>query len=656
MQASETKLQPLIEGTKQYVVPLFQRSYSWDRKEWEVLWKDLIELYEMENPRTHFMGSIVTMPAISVPEGVTKFQLIDGQQRLTTIFILLTLLRDKARELGESPLADEINNTLLVNPYKSGTDSYKLLPTQADRAAFYALIQHDKMLAESRITEAYLYFDRQFKQKQPDIRSLNRIISSTLSAVSIVLDADDNPYLVFESLNAKGKPLSQADLIRNYVFMRVHIDEQQAIHEKYWKPMQDALADNLTEYIRHYLMRGGEVVRQNDVYFALKSSVGTGDVLDKLRDIAQFAKYYHKMLTPAAESDDDIGSALARLNRIEVTTAYPLLLNCYDDYEAARISREEFLQILAVIENFMIRRFVCNIPTMGLNRMFAALYSQVSQRSGPGFVANLRGVLQARGYPKDDEFRQQLISAKLYGVGERATKTRLILETMERSFGHKEQVPFGNLSIEHVMPQTLTEWWQHHLGSEWEMTRELYLHTIGNLTLTAYNPELSNDDYPTKRARLEMSHLELNRYFANVATWTKDDIERRSHVLADAAVGIWPYFGDSQSQPSDPINVTGTTPTGLSILGQHFSVQTWRDVLEQTMNTIAELEPEKFEQITQQFPRLVGSDQKKFRAIRELKNGFFVEMHLSAKAIQSYCIQAIESIELSAEDWQVTAA
>ncbi len=304
----------------------------------------------------------------------------------------------------------------------------------------------------------------------------------------------------------------------------------------------------------------------------------------------------------------------------------------------------------------MTRRFVCNIPTMGLNSMFPALYSQVSQRSGNSFVANLRVVLQWRGYPKDDEFRQRLISAKLYGVGERTTKTRLILETMERSFAHKEQVPFDNLSIEHVMPQTLTEWWQHHLGDEWEMVRELYLHTIGNLTLTAYNPELSNDGYPTKRKRLEKSHLELNRYFANVATWTKDDIERRSHVLADAAMDIWPYFGDNQSQPSDPINVTGTTPTGLSILGQHFSVQTWRDVLEQTMNTIAELEPEKFEQITQQFPRLVGADQKKLRAIRKLKNGFFVEMNLSAKAIQSYCIQAIESIELTADDWHVTAA
>ncbi len=183
--------------------------------------------------------------------------------------------------------------------------------------------------------------------------------------------------------------------------------------------------------------------------------------------------------------------------------------------------------------------------------------------------------------------------------------------------------------------------------------RSSSLHESGS---TPYNPELSNDDYHSKRERLEKSHLELNRYFANVTTWTKDDIEQRSHVLAGVAMGIWPYFGDAQSQPSDPINVTGTIPTGLSILGQHFSVQSWRDVLEQTMNTIAELEPEKFEQITQQFPRLVGSDKKKLRAIREQKNGFFVEMNLSAKAIQGYCIQALESIELTAEDWQVTAA
>jgi uncharacterized protein with ParB-like and HNH nuclease domain len=253
MQAKETKLQDIIEGTKQYVIPLFQRTYSWTKKEWEVLWKDLIELCEAENPRTHFIGSIVNMPTVSVPEGVAKYLLIDGQQRLTTIFVLLTLLRNKARENQNQEFADEINNTLLVNPYKKDNDFFKLMPTQVDRDTYKNFINGKPNDMDNRLTEAYNFFDKKLKQIQFEHEKLKKIITSYFSVVSIVLDADDNPYLVFESLNAKGRPLTQADLIRNYFFMRIHIDKQAEVYDDYWQPMQTALDNSLTEYIRHFL-------------------------------------------------------------------------------------------------------------------------------------------------------------------------------------------------------------------------------------------------------------------------------------------------------------------------------------------------------------------------------------------------------------------
>lgn len=213
MQAKETKLQDIIEGTKQYVIPLFQRTYSWTSKEWEVLWKDLVELCETENPRTHFIGSIVNMPTVSVPEGVAKYLLIDGQQRLTTIFVLLTLLRNKARENQNVRFADEINNTLLVNQYKDGVDHYKLMPTQVDRTTFQNLINGTSNEEENQLTRAYTYFEKKLRQVELEPEKLKKVITSYFSVVSIVLDSDDNPYLVFESLNAKGRPLTQADLI-----------------------------------------------------------------------------------------------------------------------------------------------------------------------------------------------------------------------------------------------------------------------------------------------------------------------------------------------------------------------------------------------------------------------------------------------------------
>lgn len=187
MQAKETKLQDIIEGTKQYVVPLFQRGYSWEKKEWEILWDDLLELYNAEGDRGHFIGSIVTMPALSVPEGVTKYLLIDGQQRLTTIFIILALLRDKAREEHQSEFSEEINNTLLVNPYKKGLDYYKILPTQADREAYEDLIHSKTRREDGMLAEAYSYFEKKLKQSTIDPVELKKVITHHLSVVSIVL-------------------------------------------------------------------------------------------------------------------------------------------------------------------------------------------------------------------------------------------------------------------------------------------------------------------------------------------------------------------------------------------------------------------------------------------------------------------------------------
>lgn len=240
MQASETKLQQIIEGTKQYVVPLFQRPYSWKKSEWQALWNDLVELCNTENPRPHFMGSIVTMPTTSVPEGVGKYLLIDGQQRLTTIFILLSALRDTAKQFEEE-LAAEIDNTILVNPYKKGSDYYKLQPTQVDRKAFHQIINSEPQEDESSILECYKFFEKKIRQNvvKLELQKIKKVICNNFSLVSVVLSIEDDPYLVFESLNAKGRPLTKSDLIRNYFFMRIHTDSQESVYIQYWKPMQD---------------------------------------------------------------------------------------------------------------------------------------------------------------------------------------------------------------------------------------------------------------------------------------------------------------------------------------------------------------------------------------------------------------------------------
>lgn len=655
MKASETKFQPLIEGTKQYVVPLFQRPYSWDKKEWTLLWEDLVWLCENDEPKSHFIGSIVTVPTTSVPEGVTKYLLIDGQQRLTTIFVLLALLRDRSYISQNARLAEEIEKTLLVNQFKEGADYLKLLPTQSDRQAFKKLVEERNSNDESRIHQCYFFFDRKLRQSSIDPNALSRVITNRLSVVSIVLDLEDNPHLVFESLNAKGRPLTQADLIRNFFFMKIHVKDQDKIHGQFWHPMQEGLGESLTEFIRHYLMRNGALVKQGDVYFTLKDRVSNTDVYRTLEEISKFANYYKRLIEPNSEKDPQIRTALQRILRLEITTAYPFLLNCYDDYATGAITAEDLVEILRTVENYVVRRFVCNIPTSQLNKIFPGLYQQAQLASASGLVAKVKSALQSRGYPRDSEFRARLRDARLYGAGERLVKTKLILESLEAYHGHKEQVPFTNLTVEHVMPQTLNDWWKEHLGEDWQGIHELHLHTLGNLTLTAYNSELSNDAFYKKKTLLVESHLELNKYFEAASKWTLEEIEARSERLAELALEVWPFFGDGQVQPSSIEDVTGKVPKELIILGQRFNVGSWRDVQTHTLNTLAELEPDLFTTLVAEYPRFISTDANRFRRNRQLENGMYIEVNLSARDIYRFCTQAIELIGLADTDWSVVA-
>ncbi len=658
MQAGETKLQPMLEGTKQYLVPLFQRPYSWEAKEWKILWADLEDLSETSDPRPHFMGSIVTMPTVSVPEGVSKYLLIDGQQRLTTIFVLLALLRDLAKNNNKPQLAEEINNTLLVNPYKVGHDRFKLQPTQADREAFRAIIDSaPQPERSSQVYAAYKFFEREMRKKPLDIERLKVVVSKSLSAVSIVLDVNDNPHLVFEGLNAKGRPLTQADLIRNYFVMRVHIDDQEDVYRKFWRPMQESLGDSLTEFIRHYLiMQLGDTVNVNDVYFVLKDQITPDNAVSYLEDLARYATFYERFLFPDREPNEVVREALSRVRRLEVGVSYPFLLRCYAQYSAEQISIGELIDILKVLENYLIRRFVCNVPTYGLNKIFPPLYAQIQKAKPKSLCDGLKAVLQTKNYPKDYDFRAKLKDAKLYGPGDRITKTKLILEALESTIGHKEQVPYDKLTIEHIMPQTLSDEWKRQLGGDWQMVHELYLHTLGNLTLTAYNSELSNEPYPVKRKLLSESHIELNRSFAEIEAWTTQAIEDRANRLSEIAMSVWSYFGAEADTTLATENVVGKTPKALWILGQSYEVTSWRDVLELTVDTIADLEPDGFSRILDEFPRFVGKDKSKFRAVRELKCGVFVEVNLGADAIYRFCCQAIESIGLSSDEWRVETA
>lgn len=654
MKASETKLQKILEGTNQYIVPLFQRTYSWGKTEWTTLWEDLSEIYDEGTQRDHFMGSMVTMPTKSVPEGVAKFTLIDGQQRLTTFFILLAVIRDHATKKAVGKLGEEIDNTLLRNVYKSGSDQFKLLPTHADRDAFTAIVSGKIPDTQTAPGRAYQFFNQRLEKKPRDLEKFKQVLVNNLSLVSIVLANDDNPHLIFESLNAKGRELTQADLLRNYFFMRVHVDSQEKIYSEYWRPMQQDLKEDLTECIRHFLMRHGRMVRKDDVYIALKENAADLDsdqVVEYLRELAKFAKYYDRMIHPKTEPDREISCRMESLNRIEVTTAYPLILNVYDYYNTGALTREDFIGVLETIENFLMRRWVCAVPTYALNKLFPSL--DALARGHGNFLEGLRAALASKNYPRDADFRDKLTTAILYSPGERLQKTRLLLERLEESFGHHEPVNPETLTIEHIMPQTLTPWWREHLGENYDDIYATHLHTLGNLTLTGSNSELANDTFPEKQKILLNSHVEISRDVTKLQRWSDMEIRARATALADRALRVWPYFGPAQLPEMPAADVPPRSPKNLTVLGECFPVESWRDVVEKTVEALAMLDPDAFGRLAQSFPTYIGKDPVRFRSYRTLSNGYYLLTHFSGMAASQFCKRIVEAAGLAPEDWEV---
>jgi uncharacterized protein with ParB-like and HNH nuclease domain len=316
MQASETKLRQLIEGTKQYVVPLFQRPYSWSEKQWKTLWTDVVEQSRHDDGRPHFFGSIVTTPAKSVPHGVGKYLLIDGQQRITTIQVLLAAIRDSAVRLGDSRLPDRINGQYLTNAYEEKDERLKVLPTQDDRAAFRAIVRQEE-IPESRLRACYQFFLSRLGRLTVDqLEPIHLAVVDRLSLVSITCDEHDNPHLIFESLNAKGEKLTPADLIRNFLLMRVHVGEQARLFQTYWLPIQQALGASLTEFVRHFLMKEGQILKEADVYFELKDRLANStpaQAIDFLRDLHRHGMFYARFIDPALEGDAEVAARLDRL-------------------------------------------------------------------------------------------------------------------------------------------------------------------------------------------------------------------------------------------------------------------------------------------------------------------------------------------------------
>lgn len=561
MHAKEVSLIVLIQGQKQFVVPLFQRTYSWQKRQYSALWRDVHERSRADaHGPAHFLGSVVLTPSPdnSASTDCPRYLLIDGQQRLTSLMLLLAAIRDHARS-EDSVAADRIDDQCLVNKYEQGDDRLRLLPTQADRPAFRSIILGENAASGADgLTEAYQYFRSKLTAADDpddpdDIRAIETTVRNRLSLVEIDVDKGDNVFRIFESLNNTGLALTQADLLRNYLFMRLP-SRGQSVFDQVWLPMQQQLTSTQLELLvwLDLVVRGDERVRQSETYQAQQARLeelgATEDVVEQaIRDLSRRARNLRRLLDPETEPDEALRGRLEHLDAWGGQTAYPLVMHLLDLLDRNVATIDQVSKALEYVESFLVRRMICYIPTNNLNRIFNAAPREIGEVSEVADAVHRYLSAGRRGWPTDDELRTAAATRAFYWTG-RAAQRSYVLRRLEDSYGSLEPVDYAKakLTIEHVLPQTATSEWLAELAAEAtddETPVDLHdqlVHTLGNLTLTAENSKLSNTPFQRKQDILKSSNLSMNKEIAGTEHWGADEIRARSARLAERAIDLWP--------------------------------------------------------------------------------------------------------------------
>ena len=557
MDARNMDLLTFLQGPKQFQVPIFQRRYDWTKVECKQLWDDVLRVGQNEDIPSHFFGSIYTMkPDDRSYSRVPQWLVIDGQQRLTTISLLLSalgrIIQAKQVEIGID--RERIEDYYLFNLHEEGELRYKQLLTQHDKETLVQLLEEGKAAdTSSPLVAGYRFFLLQLNRADSvDLKSVYEGVRK-LIIIDIVLNPQaDNPQLIFESLNSKGTELSQADLIRNYVLLGQEPDLQNRLYETYWYPMEQSFgteyAKRFDSFIRDYLtLKTQQIPNKRQVYESFKRYVADKREPEALeaviKEIVHYSKHYIRIAL-LEETDRELRACLADIHALGVEVVFPYLLGIYEAYSQGVIEKIDVIEIFRLIESYVFRRVICGIPPNSLNDFFALLAKLALGRIDNETVHALKidiGILSSIRkifyFPSDNEFKQEFLIKDVYHL----RICDYLLCKLE-SYGHEEPISIEDYTIEHVMPQKLTDEWKAELGNDWSEAHEKYLHTIGNLTLTGYNPELSNRSFNQKQEMpggFRDSPLCLNRSIAQVGRWNETSIIKRAEMLSEKACKIW---------------------------------------------------------------------------------------------------------------------
>lgn len=545
MEAKKVNLTKYMQNVH-FIIPIYQRKYSWGIEECEQLWDDVLRVGKDENCESHFFGAMVCVNNTKHHYETNKLLMIDGQQRLTTIFLLLLAI-SKTMDPDE---AERIHNQYLINSFKKDELRKKIILTAGDQEELEKLLQNKPIdeFAGSRIFENYYFFQEKLKTESPQ-----KIFCGVekLEIVDVSLDPIDSPQLIFESLNSTGMSLTQSDLIRNLLLMEEGYEKQSDLYHTHWRPIEERFSradkeDRFDRFIRDFMTiqsDAGDISNLGEVYknykkYYLKSRLTNEEALAELE---QFSRHY-EIIYKAKSSDKEIQSMLAELKILRFEVSHPFLLRIFDDFEKNNITREQVLEIIRTIISYVVRRQILNLATNSQNKIFATLYSKLDKNYLlESFYAMLLGQSDFDNFPTDDSFKSQLVMRNLYDM---KNTPKYLLVKLENHTHKKEIINPEEYTIEHILPQNrkLSLEWKEMLGPDWEAVQNKYVNTLGNLTLTGYNSELSDRPFKEKQdTAYNTSPLLLNKYLSELPKWGEEEIKARSALLAEKAVSIWRY-------------------------------------------------------------------------------------------------------------------
>ncbi len=557
MKADAMKLLDFIGKSqeKQFVIPIYQRLYSWEKEQCKQLWDDIIKTGGNDQIEGHFIGSIVFVHDGIYTTNYNELLIIDGQQRLTTITLLFIALRNHLNdedEFLEKFSCQKIQNRYLINSDEKGDKKFKLILSESDKDTLLSLIDKNRRKpskSSSKIVENFKFFEEWIRKNTDKLETIFKGLEKLMIVYIALKKEKYDPQLIFESMNSKGIELTQTDLIRNYIVMETEIEKQESFYNKYWRAMEENFKQNETlfnQFVRHCLtIKTREIPNINKVYEAFKDyrqREGIG-IEDLLKDLQKYCGYFCQIAFKKEadkEADKDLNKALGFLVDLKMDVIYPLLLELYSDYSDGVLSKADFIPIIALIESYICRRAVCGLGTNSLNKVFPSFTKHIQKDEYfKSLKAHFGYLTEKQRFPNNDEFKDCFITIDFY----KFKKNKYFFERLE-NFDREERVYTHEYTIEHIMPQTLTEEWKKDLGENFQAIHDKYLHTIGNLTLTGYNPEYSNRSFQEKQGMekgFENSPLRLNQGLRGLESFGEEKIKKRANDLADWALKIWTY-------------------------------------------------------------------------------------------------------------------